>query len=87
MHGEGGNPCYDLNRIPLGERCFIILSQNGSAIPNDVHVHACKASLTLHRVYLHKRKIFGNPNHFKYRLWIIKSSPVKSPSSEETLVT
>ena len=52
---------YPMNGIAFRWKwCFIIVSQNSSAIPNDVHVHACTASLTLRRVYLHKRKIFGN---------------------------
>ena len=89
MHGRGGRTfhiVYEMDRLYLQKR-FIILSQNSSAIPNDVHVHACKASLTLRRVYLHKRKIFGNPNSSKYRLLRITSYPEKSLLIEETLVT
>lgn len=90
MHGRGGRTfyiVYEMDRIYLQKRFIIILSQNSSAIPNDVHVHACKASLTLRRVYLHKRKIFGNPNSSKYRLLSITSSPAKGLLIEETLIT
>ena len=87
VKAEEHTPCVKWIAFTCRNDFIIILSQNSSAIPNDVHVHACKANLTLRRVYLHKRKIFGNPNFSTYRPLRITSSPETGSSIEEIVIT